>query len=199
MILLQLVVQHALLHRHHLRRALPQKVEILDRAQIVIVGLRGQPPQTDQLDLGRHQLVHQPLVVGMRVRRVELDEHLAPRYVLPFDDMDFSNHAHLQWLDGLRVATGDDLPVRRGDNVDPPDPGPRDRDRKKEHNAPCHDPARRRRRRLLDLQRGGQELTLDVSVALSRFPPGQNIVHIVLNSFHLGTLLRAPRPMTAVA
>ena len=105
----------------------------------------------------RHQVALQVPELGGVHGGIELDQHVARLDALAVAHMDRTHHARLERLDGLGAAGGDDLARGHGHDVDRADARPGERGGKHRDHGVDDRPPDRRRRRLDDLERGGQE------------------------------------------
>ena len=110
---------------------------------------------------------HQRLALARRIGagcgrgRFELDQHLAGTDGLPIRHEDALDDAHLGRLDQLGSVRRDDLARRDRHEIDLADARPADGEAKRRDDRPEHRARQRRRRRLDELERRGQEFAFE--------------------------------------
>jgi hypothetical protein len=121
-----------------------------------------QGPEPRGLHRRRAVFIQRPVAIGSVLRGIELDQYITLLHHLTILHMDGSDQAGFELLDDrlddLGVATGNDLALSRGDNVDPAQAGPQDRGREDGHDGPENRATDGRRGTVLNLQHGREKL-----------------------------------------
>ncbi len=143
------------LHRDQARRRARRRREA--REGIGFVQCRLQPRD---IEAGRHEIAGQMPAFRLVDGRVELDEHLAGLHALAVMNMNGAHDAGLERLDQFGATAGDDLALRRGNDVDLAEIGPGDRGGEQRHDGVGDSATDRGRRRLHDFQRRRQEVEI---------------------------------------
>ena len=136
-----------------------------DRSGIETVAQRR---KAGDIELARNQILRDMLALGLGHRAVEFDQNLAGRDLVAVLHMDRRYDSGLQRLNGLGAPGRNDLAGCRRDDVDMAENRPCDREHEKQDDRRADRPAGRRRRRLEDLQRRGQELARGIVPAPAR-------------------------------
>ena len=132
------------------------RLELRDR----IGRVREKGTQPRRVETRRHQIGLGARPLGDTDGRIKLDQYLARLDRLAILDVDRPYDAALQRLEGLGTAARDDLALRDGDDVDPAERRPQDRDEEDHNDEAADRPADRRWRCLDDLERRRQEREL---------------------------------------
>lgn len=135
---------------------------------LAILQPAGEQPLPIQRCLLILKLPGQPVALGERDRRIELNERLALLHFLPIAHVDRTYLTRRERLNDLDAIAGNHLARRDRNDIDVAEAGPCDCSDDDRGQAPHHGAPKRVRRCLLDLQRGRQERGL-VALAGKRF------------------------------
>src|SRR5450759_857754 len=113
--------------------------------------------QSRDIEAGGDKVALEMIDFGLGHGRIKLDEDFAGLDALPVTDVDRANDACLERLDHLGAPAWNDLARRSGDDVDGPKRGPNQRQTEQSDDRGPDCAPGRRRWRLDDLERSGQE------------------------------------------
>ena len=100
-------------------------------------------PVTCNLTQCRIAFDYQPVDIGLRAARIQLNQDLTGPDPLALGDMDRRDHADLQRLHRLAVPAGDDAALGDRDDVHLAERGPHQCEHEEQQNRPEDRPARR--------------------------------------------------------
>jgi hypothetical protein len=159
-----LIDQELPLHRNEHWACLSRRIKGGKR----IAAIRQRCSQACGVQPRRDEVAPQMMAFGFVHRWVEFDQNIAGFDGLSVTDMDGAHDPGLKGLHDLGAVTRDDLARRGGDDINPAQGGPSQRQAENASNCHCDGPSQWRGRHLHDLERRGQEGDLFAIPAIAR-------------------------------